>query len=222
MRTASAVEVAATRSALRQALAQEARALGGGLGMREHRARPPRASSSRRGEQVVVDRVDHLGRDPDAVGLAGQRVERGGHAALERVLDRDHGALGLALLDGHHGLVDGGARLGRHRLGGRGQQRLLGVGAGGPQERDAQRHGRSGARRGGPARERGVHGLLLLGRELQLATRPPRSASRTRGRSRGGGSTTSRPRTGGRPAARSSWTGGRTSRRRRRSGPATR
>jgi hypothetical protein len=50
--------------------------------MREH---PPDVHELQfgRGHGAVVDRVHHLRHDPDLVGVAGERVERGGHAALQ-------------------------------------------------------------------------------------------------------------------------------------------
>ena len=52
--------------------------------------------------------MHELGGDAHAVGLAGQSVESGGNAALQRVLDRYDRPVGVAVLDGHNRLVDGG------------------------------------------------------------------------------------------------------------------
>ena len=214
MRTASAVEVArhqlGARQAARAGSARTGRWPGGGRA----RASISASSSGRAGDQVVVDRVHHLGGDPDAVRLAGERVERGRHAALERVLDRHHGAVGAPVLHRHHGLVDGRARHGLDLPCGGGEQGLLGVGPGGAEEGDGERPPLTSA-------ERGVRAPRAPRGRARARTRPPRSASRTRGRSRGAGSRTSPRRSGGSPAARSSWTGGPTSRCRRRSGPAS-
>ena len=110
MRTASAVDVAGTRSAPGRRSRRKRAHWAVAWGCDSTRATSPSAEPAP-GDQAVVDRVHHLGDDPHAVGLARQRVERGGHAALERVLDRHDRAVGLALLHGHHRLVDGGAGL---------------------------------------------------------------------------------------------------------------
>ena len=60
-----------------------------------------------------MDRMDHLRGDADVARIGRERVEGDRDAALERVLDRDDGAVGVALLHGHDGVVD--RRIG-HRL----------------------------------------------------------------------------------------------------------
>ena len=74
----------------RQPLAQEARALGDRLRMRDH-ALDVLEREPARGDEAVMDRVDNLGDDADVDRLERERVERGRDAALERVLDRDDG-----------------------------------------------------------------------------------------------------------------------------------
>src|SRR6185437_1856927 len=66
--------------------------------------------------------------DPHRRGLAGKRVERRVHRALDRVLDRHDGALDRTVLNRHHRLVDAGVRNLLDAVGRRGAQRLLGEG----------------------------------------------------------------------------------------------
>jgi hypothetical protein len=106
-----------------EVLAQEARALGGGLGM-GHDALDLRERQLLAREHAVVDRVDHLRLDAHPVGLDGQGVEGHRDAALERVLDRHEGALHVAFLHGHDSVVDRGIRGG---LGARGRRRAQGL-----------------------------------------------------------------------------------------------
>ena len=87
-------------SRLRHARADEARALGVGLRVRQHGGDPRRARCSARGDQRVPDGVDDLADDAHVRGLHRERVQRRPDRALRRVLDGDERPLDGALLHG--------------------------------------------------------------------------------------------------------------------------
>ena len=104
-RTASAVEARGDDLRARQLRAQEARALGAGLRVRDDRldrVEPERAP----GEQAEMDRVPQLADDHDVVGLERERVERRVDRALERVLDRHQRTIDRPVVDGDDRVVE--------------------------------------------------------------------------------------------------------------------
>jgi hypothetical protein len=128
-----------------QPLADETRALSRRLRMREDSLDPleryPCAC-----DQAVADRVDDLAHDRDPVGVERERVEGDVDRAFERVLDRHDRPFGPSFLNGHHAVVDTCLRNGLERRPvGRGEQRLLGEGALGPEEGDAYALPRTGS-----------------------------------------------------------------------------
>ena len=60
------------------------------------------------GDQAVPDGKVVLADERDAVGVEGERVERGGHRTLDRVLERHERAVGLSLAHRQDRVVDGG------------------------------------------------------------------------------------------------------------------
>src|SRR5215213_6644600 len=155
---------------LGQSRAQEVRALRVRLGVgvdRLDRAQLPRAL----GDQAGVDRVDVLADDRDVLRLDRECVERGVDGALQGVLDRHEGTLGLALLHGYDAVVDRWQRdevvVGGCAVGGV-EQRLVRVRALGAEVGDPHQAVSSGtaasAGAGGRGRLRGGGGALSSAR----------------------------------------------------------
>ena len=112
VRTASAVELAATLSAPRHPVAQEMLALVGRVRVGEHALDLVQAKGPAR-DEVVTHRLDHLRPDEDAGGPEGELVQGLVDRALDRVLDR-HQRLGD--LGPGHGLEAVDHRREGHRL----------------------------------------------------------------------------------------------------------
>ena len=86
---------------LRQMAGQPVAALGGGVRVGQDVAYVVQASP-RSGEQGELDRQHHLAGDHQRLAV-GQRVQRGGDSALDRVLDRDQRRGDLPVADGLQG-----------------------------------------------------------------------------------------------------------------------